>query len=105
MSYKVCTIRKIKNRKKGKVKVQAKDRICKFCSSGQVEDEKHIVMYCNNYADDRRILLKLSHDIFPSVLLLDENEQFNYIMKCQDSELFNMLTFFLAKVATKRGEL
>ncbi len=93
------------NHKKGKVRVQAKDRVCKFCSSSQVEDEKHVVMYCNNYADDRRILFKLLQNIFPGVSCLDEDEQFNLIMKCQDSELFKMFTIFLEKIATKRGEL
>ncbi len=93
------------NKKKGRVQVPAKDRLCKFCSSNQVEDEKHVVMYCKNYADDRRILFKLLDDIFPNMCQLSGDEQFNFIMKCEDAELFKMFVIFLEKIALKRGEM
>ncbi len=93
------------NKKKGKVLVPAKDRLCKFCSSNNVEDEKHVVMYCKNYTDDRRILFKLLDDIFPNLCQISDDEQFNFIMKCEDPELFKMFVIFIEKITLKRGEM
>ena len=33
------------------------NRICRFCSSGQVEDEVHVILHCHSFHSQRKILI------------------------------------------------
>ncbi len=87
------------------VRKQAKDRVCTFCDTGAVEDEIHVLMHCPLYNSQRKDMLTHLFDIFPSLPDFDDKEQFNFIMKCCDYEVFNDLLNMLENIITLRGSL
>ena len=68
------------------------------------EDEKHVILYCNKYSE-RINLLKNMTDIFPIFNSLSNDEKLIFLMKCEDIEIFHLLSNFLEHVLKVRGEL
>ncbi len=81
------------------------ERVCIFCNTGQIEDEKHVLMSCTHYELPRQLLLKELFDIFPGLIGLDLDRQFEFIMQCQDYEVFKHLIPLLESIVTLRGSL
>ena len=80
-------------------------RICKKCNLGEVEDEKHVIMTCPNYENDRKKLLYHLNEAFPLFEQLDEQNKFIFIMQCHDWEATHALSEMLLAVQKGRGSL
>jgi hypothetical protein len=77
--------------------IAKEERICKFCTTGQVEDEMHYLLNCSHYNDQRAILytsilhkindfLNFSDEAKLNVILSDNrltNYVFIYVLNCQ----------------------
>ena len=67
-------------------KTPLEERICQYCNSNQIEDEKHFVMNCPLYASDRQSLFS-SLGKFTSFNLLDEDEQFIFLLSYNEGDM------------------
>ncbi len=90
---------------KQNAKKKVKDRICNFCESGVIEDEKHVLMSCTLYKQPREIMFKHIFDIFPGLPSCYIDEQFSFIMQCHDYEVFKYFIIMLESVKSLRGSL
>ena len=45
--------------------VERKDRLCKICNSGEVEDEKHFLTSCSFYKSERRYVVTKLNEFYP----------------------------------------
>ncbi len=86
-------------------KLRPEERICKLCNLGEVEDEKHALMNCPMYSVQRKNMLEELFEIFPALPALSVNEQFVFIMTCQDYEVFKPLCKMLEAITVLRGSL
>ena len=58
-------------------RVEKEKRQCKNCSSGEVEDEEHVVMMCPKYDHARRTMLNSLTEAFPPLENLTKHETFS----------------------------
>ena len=79
-------------------KVERKNRVCKLCNNGVIEDEEHFVMACPVYQKEREHL-------FTKILFFDEDL---LVPNCQARSFINMMSikeeiilFYLGKFITK----
>ncbi len=76
-------------------KLPIDDRICKQCNSNQIEDERHFLLVCSSYAENRKILYdKISTKCKPFLTLNNANK-FLYIMTCEDIETCKDVAWFV----------
>ena len=80
-------------------------RLCKKCALGEVEDEKHVIMTCPKYENDRRKLVDYLTEAFPFFEQLDGQKKFIFIMQCYDWEATDALSRLLLSVQKTRGSL
>ena len=71
-------------KKRKQERVEKEKRLCKNCSSGEVEDEEHVVMICPKYDHTRRTMLNSLTEAFPPLENLTKHETFLFIMRCHD---------------------
>ena len=88
-----------------KNKIEAKDRLCTHCTLNQVEDEKHILFSCPKYDCHRKDMFNNLFEIFPGLSTLNEDDQFCFIMKCNDCEVFKILSNMITKIIEIRGNI
>jgi hypothetical protein len=83
-------------------KTPFENRICEICNR-EVEDEKHFVMSCQLYKDDRQILFD-QLCTFTTFVTLSSDEKFAFIMSYNngDSEVLRHVIDFINKSVTKR---
>ena len=56
-------------------------RACTSCSSGQIEDETHFMLFCEKFANDRKFFLERVEGIIPEFSLLSSNENVCFLLK------------------------
>ena len=93
------------SKKRKQERVEKEKRLCKNCSSGEVEDEEHVVMMCPKYDHARRTMLNSLTEAFPPLENLTKHETFLFIMRCHDWEVADALSKMLATVRCERGSL
>ena len=93
------------SKKNRQERVEKEKRLCKNCSSGEVEDEEHVVMTCPKYDHARRTMLNSLTEAFPPLENLTKHETFLFIMQCHDWEVADALSKMLAAVRSGRGSL
>ena len=86
-------------------RVEKEKRLCNHCSSGEVEDEEHVVMTCSKYDHARRTMLNSLTEAFPPLETLTTHETFLFIMQCHDWEVADALSKMLTAVRCERGSL
>ena len=57
--------------------LKPEERVCQLCNSGEMEDEKHFILTCDRYTNQRQILFIHLSNAFN---LLDSNEKFKYLI-------------------------
>ena len=57
--------------------LKPEERVCQLCESGEIEDEKHFILMCNRYINQRQVLFR---QLDQSFYLLNSNEQFKYLI-------------------------
>lgn len=56
------------------------ERTCNICNSGQVEDEKHFLFYCEGYQYERESFLAICTDKIENFGAMETNEKLKYLM-------------------------
>ena len=57
--------------------LKPEERVCQLCDSGDIEDEKHFILSCDAYTNQRQILFRHLRQQFH---LLDSNEKFKSLI-------------------------
>jgi hypothetical protein len=87
-------------------KTPLENRICKYCNTNQIEDEKHFLMFCPLYLTERQNLYSTLHS-FTSFQSLNDNEQFTFLMSYNDGdmEIFKHISKFIDVCVQKRKDV
>lgn len=83
-------------------KTPSSERKCTLCEEDQVEDEKHFLLQCPYYREERMTLLDSIRQINPSVDTLNETLKFTNIMTNNTKENITALGKFISKCMKKR---
>ena len=80
--------------------IPAHERVCEKCSSGEPENEYHILMTCDFFKDERNELFSNIGDICPAFTYSHDWDQFLFLMSYGygDSEICNAVSAFIDKV-------
>ena len=84
-------------------KLPISERKCQFC--GDVEDEKHVVIFCTQYTEARRILFDKINTEDDTFLRMNSEEKFIKIMRCGTNLICKALAKYLSLVSDMRGKL
>ena len=84
-------------------KLPISERKCQFC--GNVEDEKHAVIFCIQYTEARKILFDKISTEDDTFLRMNSEDKFIKIMRCGTKLVSEALANFLTTVVNIRGKL
>ena len=82
-----------------KPKTPRNNRLCLNCKT--IEDERHFVMECPLYRDERCVLLSKVSNNNPTFSILSTQEKFVYLLSCKDAQILTWLGKFLHLVFKK----
>lgn len=84
-------------------KTPVEHRFCKFCNTGEIEDEHHFILACPFYESERETLWK-DLDSFTAFNQLSSQDKFLYIMSYNwgDTEIFKHVSRFINNCIDKR---
>lgn len=71
--------------------VPLEERTCKMCQTGHIEDEKHFVMNCDLYIDQRDSLFDYCNTLHPDFTNMTNTDKFKFIMQTGDANMLNMI--------------
>ena len=57
--------------------LKPEERVCLLCDSGEIEDEKHFILTCDRYTNQRQILFR---HLNPSFYPMDSSEKLQYLL-------------------------
>ena len=80
-----------------KPRTNISDRLCLYCSNNTIEDEKHFVVQCPFYSEERKHLFKKVHSINPSFVHMSDDAKFVHLF-CSNDE--RILAWFGKKLFT-----
>ena len=60
-------------------RVKLDKRLCTFCNTNEIEDEKHVVLKCILYNDIRECLVDKCLEVCPAFNTMNEDEKFKFI--------------------------
>ena len=66
---------------------ELEDRICTKCKSKEVEDETHLLLKCEMYKDDRKLLFNVIKKFYSNFDVLKAEEKFMIIMSSLNDEI------------------
>ena len=66
--------------------IPVESRICEYCSTGEIDDERHILLFCPLFDLKRACFFGKMSSIFPSFLDLSSEEKLKFIL-CPTSEI------------------
>ena len=87
----------------GTQRLKPEERICSFCNLNQVEDEKHFILNCTLYADERRELVKKINMIYKGFDNLSDDNKFAFIMRCDCKDILWALGHYITTGFKKRN--
>jgi hypothetical protein len=61
------------------------DRICKNCELNEVEDERHFLLHCTLYTDERNVFYDYCSRTIENFFTLNANEKFVNILGCESA--------------------
>ena len=67
--------------------IPALNRICKVCSSGEVEDERHLIFSCNKYSSLRQSFFTETQKICKNFSTLTQDAQFFWLMNNESEDV------------------
>ena len=85
-----------------KPKVPLEQRVCKYCNSSNVEDEKHFLIDCDLYTDIRYELCLLMSRIYPDLKQLSSLQK--YCLLLNEGTIQSQLAKTVYKMYTRRKE-
>ena len=86
----------------GAKRLKPEERICKFCTLNECEDEIHFVIKCPHYDEERCELVRKVKILFPGFDQLADNHKFIIILSAADSDVINLLGKFISDCFLKR---
>ena len=85
-----------------KPRTNISDRLCLYCSNNTIEDEKHFVVQCPFYSEERKQLFKKVHSINPSFVHMSDDEKFVYLFCSNDERILAWFGKFIHISLSKR---
>ena len=85
-----------------KPRTNISDRLCLYCSNNTIEDEKHFVVQCPFYSEERKQLFKKVHSINPSFVHMSDDEKFVYLFCSNDERILAWFGKFIHISLPKR---
>ena len=82
--------------------IPANERLCRVCACNTVEDEIHLLLHCQGYAQERADFLnsiELHHPYFQHLNMMDK---FEYLMSSDNNQVINKLAKFISVCMNKR---
>ena len=76
-------------------RLRPEERICKYCSLDEVEDEQHFLLKCPLYNSERTVLLHALGSVYNSVEDWSYTEKFQTIVSSNKLDLMLALGRFL----------
>ena len=84
-------------------KIPADERFCTFCNDSSIEDERHLVLTCKLYQNERETFFRqLNCNIINNDIL--SNLMFMFLMSASESDLSNLFSRYIYKCFKKRDE-
>ena len=75
--------------------IPALNRICKVCSSGEVEDERHLIFSCNKYSSLRQSFFTETQKICKNFSTLTQDAQFFWLMNNESEDVFILFSNYI----------
>ena len=75
--------------------IPALNRICKICSSGEVEDERHLIVSCNKYSSLRQSYFTETQKICKNVSTLTQDAQFVWLMYNESEDVIILFSNYI----------
>ena len=84
-------------------KLPLNERLCKMCTDGSIEDEKHFILNCSLYTDLRQNLLSKASNINTDFNNMPCEQKLTFLMQCKElqftigmtlSQMFNRRKIF-----------
>ena len=85
--------------------VIASERYCKICNKSEVEDEKHFLLSCEKYSEQRNTFLNEVYIEYPFTKNLCKDELFKWLMFFQESTICHNLASFINKAHSIRQNI
>ena len=79
--------------------IKLNERLCKFCNSQDIEDEKHMLCKCNLYDDARSIMYSKASDKCENFNVFNDDEKLVYLL----SQEWKLVADFLDNAWTIRS--
>ena len=86
-------------------KVEESKRLCRNCNLNVIENEQHVLLTCPKYATCRNSTFSKLYDIFPDLVSKNDSSMFCFLLACNDSEIFHLLSAMLQNIIALRGEV
>ena len=80
-------------------------RLCIVCNNQEVEDEKHFLIECNTYKDDRHNMIHQIGLVYPHFTNLSETHKLLYLMTAEGKICQTVAKFFHAANKLRRVAL
>ena len=71
------------------------NRICKVCSSGEVEDERHLIFSCNKYSSLRQSFFTETQKICKNFSTLTQDAQFFWLMNNESEDVIILFSNYI----------
>ena len=85
-----------------KPKTDLSERLCLFCRSNKVEDEKHFIIECCLYSDERDRLFTKVITVNPDFASMHDDDKFEYLFRTDDERTLAWLGKFIHESLSKR---
>ena len=81
------------------------ERKCCFCESGEIDDEKHFVLFCDIFQLKRQCFLGRLIALFPNFPLMSDEEKLRFILCPPTTEIAKCVSKFLGIMTRIRKEI
>ena len=85
-----------------KPKTDLSERLCLFCRSNKVEDEKHFIIECCLYSDERDRLFTKVITVNPDFASMHDDDKFEYLFRTDNERTLAWLGKFIHESLSKR---
>ena len=85
-------------------KIEVDKRYCTYCNDFSIEDEKHFILDCKLYADERKNFLLKLKNILPGICISNSESLFNIVLSCYngDTEVCGVVLQYVRQCMNKR---
>ncbi len=80
------------------------ERICKLCKL-ESETEKHFILFCPEYLELRKTLMKEASKLIPNFYFLEHQERFRILLNSQNESIIKLTMEFISKAYKMRSIL